>query len=90
MLFALGWTIEQKILRKTHVVLNDVVPRSFQIQHTAVFLRRPVDEALRFELRHKNVEMVPDKAAQAQARATRLEEMGAFRILLNPLTGFKA
>jgi transposase InsO family protein len=62
-------------------------------EHAALFGGEPEevigDDDLRFELRYKNAAMTKDNAQQAQKRATRLETVGAFRVLEKPMTGFK-
>ena len=61
--------------------------------HASLFLRETAevkqDKELRFDLRYKNAEMSSDNAALAETRSTKLEELGAFRVLLKPTTGFK-
>jgi hypothetical protein len=61
--------------------------------HSSLFLREPAevkeDKELRFDLRYKNAEMSSQNAELAESRATKLEELGAFRVLLKPTTGFK-
>ena len=47
------------------------------------------DKDLRFDLRYKNAEMASENAALAEQRGDTLQEKGAFRTLLKPLTGFK-
>ena len=61
--------------------------------HAALDMREPAevrgDKELRFDLRYKNAEMASENAALAKQRGDTLQEKGAFRSLLKPLTGFK-
>ena len=61
--------------------------------HKALYEREPGevkgDKDLRFNLRYKNAEMASENAELAHKRGEALEEKGAFRTLLKPLTGFK-
>ena len=62
--------------------------------HKALYEREPGevkgDKDLRFNLRYKNAEMASENAELAHKRGEALEEKGAFRTLLKPLTGFKS
>jgi hypothetical protein len=61
--------------------------------HKSLYEREPgevkEDKDLRFNLRYKNAEMASENAELAHKRGEALEEKGAFRTLLKPLTGFK-
>jgi len=61
--------------------------------HAALDMREPAevidDKQLRFDLRYKNAQMASVNAALTKQRGDTLQDKGAFRTLLKPLTGFK-
>ena len=73
--------------------LQPAVKSINESDHAALFQREPAevegDKDLRFDLRYKNAEMASENATLQTTRATQLENLGAFRTLLKPLTGFK-
>jgi hypothetical protein len=75
----------QELQAAIHSMNND--------DHAALDMREPAevrnDKDLRFDLRYKNAEMASENAALAKQRGDTLQEKGAFRTLLKPLTGFK-
>jgi transposase InsO family protein len=73
--------------------LQAAVDSMNQTDHKALYEREPGevkgDKDLRFNLRYKNAELASENAELAHKRGEALEEKGAFRTLLKPLTGFK-
>ena len=62
-------------------------------EHSALFSEEPGDvkddKDLRFDLRYHNANMAAENQEQAEKRAARLQQKGAFRTLLLPKTGFR-